>query len=45
VKLAVLVNGPRAPFRAGKVQLAIEDADVQFAAAGVVFVKLAAVAE
>src|ERR1041385_9090484 len=45
MKLGILVDSPRAPLGAREMQLAIKDADVQLAAAGVVFVKLAAIAE
>ena len=45
MKLGVFVDGPRSPFSASEMELSIKYANVEVAPPGVVFVKLAAVAE
>src|SRR6185436_17900468 len=39
VVLSVLIDCPRAPFCAGKMQLPVKYADIQIAAAGIIFVE------
>src|SRR6185295_4175412 len=45
MKLAILIDSPRAPLGACKVKLPIKHADVELAAAGIVLAKLTAIAE
>src|SRR5262249_15879008 len=45
VEFPIFINSPRSPFSAGQMQLAIENADVEFPVTRIVFIKLSSISK